>query len=343
MPITFLDPMYLALILLLVPVLAVWYKRQRAVSHSRVGMHANLKNFSLLSKLPMIFFALAFTLMCIGRAQPVLTHVTEHQTIETRDIVVATDISGSMNEKINSTKAGAEPGWCLKYGCVVAAPDGKVDATTQPAKLDLARQAVKYFVTQRKGDRIALMAFDDATYFMWPLSSDQDVLTQRTDLLNKTGGGTNFDGPAADAAAPGPIQSAIDHFKQYSTAKTKIFIMVTDGGSTISPDRMAYLTKEMEKLGVHMYVLGVGDDWTSGDASTNDLRNFVGALHGSIVNVGSASELQAAIEQINKTEKSSVQLQREVAYHDIYFPFLLASLLCWMLFLLFNAATRRTS
>jgi Ca-activated chloride channel family protein len=326
MNVTLLDPNWLWLVLVLAPILLVWHRRQAAVSHSKTSMHRNLRSISLVSKLPIILFVLAWSTMSFAMARPALTDVSQKQVLNSRDIIVAVDISGSMEEPISGTTPTSPT------------------STKQPRKLDIARDSVGTFIQLRTGDRIALLAFSDSTYYYWPLSSDHALLLRKLNLLNQTAGGTNFDGPSDSSGDIGPIQAAIDHYKQYGQSKSKVFVLVTDGESSIDPQRLAYFTKELDRMGVHLYIIGVGSDWTSGDSSgTEDLRKLVTQMRGTVITAGGAGDMQKAMAQINALEKTSVTLDTHVEYHDVYYVFVLLATGFWSLFLLFNAATRRTA
>jgi Ca-activated chloride channel family protein len=325
MNVTLLEPSWLVLALLLAPILLVWHRRQAAVSHSKTSMHSNLRSLSLVSKLPVLLFVLAWLAMTVAMARPAITNVSQKQTVQARDIVVTVDISGSMDEPIDgsTTSGGKDKG---------------------PNKLDVARDAVKQFIQLRHGDRVALMAFSDSTYYYWPLSSDTALLVRKSELLRQTVGGTNFDGPSDSSSDIGPIQAAITHFIEYGQSKSRVLVLVTDGESSISPERMAYFTKELDRLGVHLYVIGIGKDWTSGNtAGTEDLRKLVSQMNGTIITAGTSSAMQSAMQQIDHMEKTSVVLDTHVQYHDIFFWFVLLSLGFWSGFLLINAATRRVA
>lgn len=327
MNVTLLEPQYLLLGLLLVPIFVVWHRRQRSVSHSKIRLHSNIRSLSLVAKLPMILFALALISLTVARAQPAIVNTSQQQVIESRDIIIAVDISGSMDSTMDGKSQYSTP-----------------DSEKQPRRIDVARAAVSYFIQQRPADdRIALLGFSDDTYYYWPLSSDHKLLLQKASLLKKTTGGTNFDGPSKSDSRIGPFQAAIDHFKAYGQSKTKVFVLVTDGEATISPERFAYLTKELDRMGVRLYVIGAGSDWQHPGPGAADLVKMVAAMHGTIILAGDAHGMKLAMDDINATEKFSVTLDEHVEYRDIYPYFVLAGLALLALFLFFNFATRRTA
>lgn len=325
MPFILVHPLYLLVALLLVPLLKLWSRRQPTLGHSGTGMHKNIRAIPLLGLLPALLLSAAWLSMTVALAKPVVPHVSEKRTIDTRDIIIAMDISGSMSEPFDPSAQSS-------------------DAAPVKTKQDVAAESIRYFVEHRQGDRVALAVFDDDTYWHWPLTDDLSVIIKKTYLLNKyEGGGTNFDGPDPNGyeSGIGPIQAAIDHFKAYSTSKTKVFVMVTDGSATISPARFAELSSQMRALGVKMYVIGVGSDWTGGDPGTNDLRRFVKEMDGTLITAGNAAELQAGIDSINKTEKSAVQLEKNTQYTNIAWYFMVAALFFVLGHLLTNSTTRR--
>jgi len=333
---SFAHPLLLALTLAVVPLLWLRRRRQSALGHSQVDAHKDLRSFSTLGWVPALVFVLAWTALCIALARPLLPETNEKRTIQTRDFVVSTDISGSMfttiNDPAQSTFAGGQPG----------SPTG--DGNRRLQRIDVAQEAIKVFVAQRKGDRVGLLVFDDDTYYHWPLTDDLKIIDRKGQLLNKrSGGGTNFEGPSDSYRGMGPLQASINHFKEMGKAKTKVMIMVTDGESSISPKRFEELAVQMEQLGVKIYVLGVGEGWVNNSSMTQDLRRFVERLNGTVIVVGDAQQMRDGFAKINELEVSAVTLEKSVSYKDIYFVFLAASAVLWLIYLASTALFRENA
>ena len=209
---TFTEPNYLALIVLLAPILWLGNRRRNTVGHSRVGMHAHLSSVSVMRHISTLLLCLLWISACAALARPVLPQVAQRQTIQTRDIVVQVDISGSMQEPIEDDRPST------------FAPRPPAGAPRVLTRIAAARSAVIDFVREREGDRVALLLFSDQSYYSWPLSRDRDVVLRRADRIDRyVSGGTNFDGPN------GALQGAIDHFREMSEAETRVLILVTDG------------------------------------------------------------------------------------------------------------------
>jgi Ca-activated chloride channel homolog len=211
-------------------------------------------------------------------------------------------------------------------------------------RIDVAQETIKNFAERRKGDRVALLVFDDDTYYHWPLTTDLKIIERKSQLLNKrSGGGTNFDGPSESSRGMGPLQASINHFKELGQAKTKVLVMVTDGESNISPTRFEELASQMEAMGVKIYVLGIGESWVNNGSMTMDLRRFVDRLGGTVIPVGDAVQMRTAFDTIDKLELSKVELEKSVSYREIYHYFLVLSVALFLLYLGFTALTRETA
>lgn len=322
---SFAEPIFLALVLLVLPMLWLRRRRQNAVGHSQAGMHKNLSAPPIIGWLPTIFFALAWTALCVALARPMLAHVSEQTSIQTRDFVIATDISGSMWQALS------DPG--LQQFADGSNPDpADPFGSQQPRRIDGAKKAIKLFVSRRQGDRVGFLVFDTDTYYHWPLSSDLQIILDKADLIdNASGGGTNFEGPSDFNPGLGPLQAAVDHFRKYGKAKTKVLILVTDGEDSISAKRMDELQAQMQALGIKLYVLGVSEGWANG--AQLDLRTLVEErMGGMAIPVSDAAQLRAGMDKIDQLEKSAVSMEKQVSYRDVYQLFLAAGIVLWLLY-----------
>jgi Ca-activated chloride channel family protein len=245
-----------------------------------------------------LLFALFWVAACAALARPVLPQVAQRQTIETRDIVIQTDISGSMNEPVERNVSLSAP------------PHGNRQI---PTRIAAARDAVADFVRERTGDRIALLLFNDESFYCWPLSRDLEVVERRVRQIDRyVTGGTNFDSPN------GAIQGAIDHIREMSEAQTRVLILVTDGEAFLDRRRSDELVRQILELNIRVYVLGVGQGWLDNSSLTRDLRRIVEAVNGSVIPIGNDAQMRAAFATINQLERSSVQIERSVTYLEIY-------------------------
>lgn len=316
---SFAHPQLLALVLLVVPVLWLASRRRKALGHSQVDIHKNLRSIPLAGWVPNFLLVLIFAAVAAGLATPLLPEVAVKESIQTRDFVIQTDISGSMDEAIK------DPDQLNFAGGDSAGAEGQPEKIR---KIDVAAKAIKVFVADREGDRVALMVFDDQTYYYWPLSRDIRVVERKADRVNNyTRGGTNFD------SENGAIMGAIRHFKEMSTAETRVLILITDGEASISDERFQSITKELVDLKVKVYVLGVGDSWVNGSTMTQDLRRLVEGVSGTVIPVGDAAQLRQAFATINALEKSQVVIEKSTTHRPVYewaFYAALALIVLWL-------------
>lgn len=292
-------------------------RRQPAELVTTVKVQKNLPGLPALSLVPQGLFLLAMLSINLWLAQPVIPLVHETRSMLTRDIFIAVDSSGSMDTQI----IGA---------------DGKA----QGRRIDAAARAAAFFVSHRQGDRVGLAIFDDNTYMHWPMTDDLRIILQKIQLIggSTVGGGTNFEGPT------GPIQSVIDHWKEYGKADTKVLILISDGDAPLSAERIAELTAEMRALGGKLYLLGVGETWTDPEKSSAErlqpLKQLVAGLGGQIFAVADEQQMLEAVATIDKLEKSTVHTELAETFQDVSFYFGLAACLFFSLFIVSVAFTR---
>lgn len=322
--ITFAYPMLLALALLVIPML--WYqsRRRNSIRHSGFSVQKDVKKVPIVGYLPTVFLISLMTLLAIAIARPQLPDIGEKEVIQTRDIVIATDISGSMSSEIT------DPEQRKLAESEEKKPGEEEEKIT---KIFVAEKAIDQFVASRPEDRIGLMLFDDEVYYSWPLSTDHKVIQLKNQGVRKfNGGGTNFEGDGAKGKM-GPLQAAIEHFKELGQAKTKILVMVTDGEATISDERFAELMEQLNDLNIKIYTIGVGDSWSKGNSSTSSLRKITEASGGLAIAAGDAEQMREGFRTINDLEKSSVEKETTVSHRDVYQYFLIAAVIAALLFL----------
>src|SRR5574339_1133626 len=161
---TFGHP-YLLLLLLLLP-LAAWLKGRRgkppAFLYSSVRLLEGLTGATR-SRAGGWLTALrwlALALLIIALAQPRLTSSETKIKASGVDIVVALDLSGSMQ-----------------------ALDFEVRGQ-RVNRLDMARYVIRQFIEQRPADRIGLVVFGTDAYVATPLTLDHDYLVQTLDRID---------------------------------------------------------------------------------------------------------------------------------------------------------------
>ena len=171
---------------------------------------------------PFALSLLGYAGLVVALARPRLGLERTESWTEGVDIFIALDASGSM-----------------------AAEDFK-----PKNRFSVAKACTRRFVEGRSGDRIGLLAFAGRSRTIAPLTTDRALVLDRVDSLKL---GDQGDGTAIGMA----LGNALARLRP-SKARSKVIVLVTDGGNNageIDPDTAASIAKA---LGVRVYTIGVG-------------------------------------------------------------------------------------
>lgn len=223
----FANPKLLYL-LLLVPVLTIWYVYRLHKSRTSLTLSTSEPISQLqptlkvhLRHVPFVLRVFALSLAIVALARPQSTNILKNVTTEGIDIVLSFDVSGSM-----------------------LARDFK------PDRLQAAKELGIKFISGRTNDRMGLVIFAGESFTLCPLTTD------RATLINQF---RNVDiGVLEDGTAIGSgLATAISRLKD-SDAKSKVIILLTDGVNNrgeIAPITAAEMAKT---FGIRVYTIGVG-------------------------------------------------------------------------------------
>src|ERR1051326_1885909 len=225
--VTFTNPEYFFL-LILVPGLILWYwKRQRRqlvelqVSSVRV-FHALPRTWrQRLTHLLVVLRILALMMLIVALARPQSTTKGENVSTEGIDIILATDISGSM-----------------------------LAEDFRPNRIEAAKKVATDFLEARPNDRVGLVIFAGESFTQCPLTLAHAVVVN---LLKEVKSGMIEDGTAIGMG----LATAVSRLKE-SKAKSRVIILLTDGVNNrgfIDPTSAAGIA---QSYGIRVYTIGVG-------------------------------------------------------------------------------------
>ncbi len=312
----FANKEYLFLLILLIPYI-VWYilkwKKSQAtlqVSDTRVYAHTPKTYKNYLLHAPFVLRLAALTLLILVLARPQSTDKWQNSEIEGIDIMMAIDVSTSM-----------------------LAEDLK------PNRLEAAKDVAAAFINGRPNDNIGITLFAGETFTQCPLTVDHSVLLNLTNSI-KTG--IIEDGTAVGMG----IASAVTRLKD-SKAKSKVIILLTDGTNNkgdISPLTAAEIAKS---FGIRVYTIGVGTNGMAPypypvgntiqyinvpvEIDENTLTQIAGATDGNYFRATSNSKLKEVYEEIDKLEKTKLNVKEYSKRQEEYRWFALAAFLCVLL------------
>ncbi len=310
---SFNNPEYLYLLLLLFPVLA-WYifKQYQADASLQISSLQKLATLSerlstkILFHVPFILRFLAMILLIIVVARPTLSNSVRNETTEGIDIVLAMDISGTM-----------------------------LAEDLRPNRLEAAKRVAIEFIVERPNDNIGLVVFAGESFTQCPLTTDHAVLIN---LFNGIKYGIIEDGTAIGMG----LANAVSRIKD-SNAKSKVVILLTDGSNNageIAPITAAEIAKT---FGVRVYTIGVGTRGMARypvqtpvgiryqdmpvDIDEDMLRQISGMTGGRYFRATDNDNLKAIYSEIDQMEKTKIAVKEYKKKTEIYLPFAIVAFL----------------
>jgi Ca-activated chloride channel homolog len=219
----------------------------------------------------MIAAVLIWILVVAALARPQWVGDPVTREISARDLILAIDISGSMDQRDFRT------------------PDG-----TTLTRLDGVKRVIKDFIARRHGDRVALILFGTKAYVQVPFTQDLATATQ---LLEQTQVGM-----AGQQTAIGDTIGLAIKTLQNSTASQKLLILLTDGNDTASrvpPEHAADIARQND---VVVYTIGVGDPAASGEnrVDLSILQSVATTTGGRFFRAEDGAQLQAIYADIDR-------------------------------------------
>ena len=200
-----------------------------------------------------------------------------------RDILLAVDISGSMERE-----------------------DMQLSGQTVN-RLMAVKAVVGNFVTERTGDRLGLILFGEKAYLQTPLTFDRNTLQT---LLNEAQLGFAGNGTAIGDAIGLSVKRLQDRPENH-----RVLILLTDGANNageLDPLQAAALA---ERASVKIYTIGIGaetqESWglfgkrvtnPSADLDETTLTGIAEATGGRYFRARNPEELRAIYEELNRLE-----------------------------------------
>ncbi len=324
---TFATPAYLFLLLLLIPVIG-WYiyelrksdaSLQVSGTSSLSGQPRSLRVYLL--HVPFVLRVLGITLLSLALARPQLSNRWQSESTEGIDIMMALDISGTMQAE-----------------------------DLKPNRLEAAKAVATDFVIARPNDNIGLVVFAGESFTQCPLTTDHAVLVN---LFKSVKFGMIEDGTAIGLG----LANAVNRMKD-SPTKSKVIILLTDGSNNrgdIDPATAAEIAKT---FGIRVYAVGVGShgqarvpvqtpmgvQYMTMDSEFDEetLRRIASTTGGEYFRATDNSSLKAIYEKIDQLEKSKIRVREYSKRSEHFAPFILAALICLLLEVILRYYVLRT-
>ncbi|MDD4142699.1 MAG: VWA domain-containing protein [Bacteroidales bacterium] len=301
-------------LLLLIPLLITIYVLRFKHVYPTMQMSSSSftgdKKVGFRSVLIHVLFAvemIAVACMIVALARPQHSESDKIMNVEGIDIVMAVDVSGSMYAE-----------------------------DFQPNRLEAAKKVAMQFIADRPTDRIGLVVFAGESFTQCPLTTDHNVLN---DLFKDIKIGMIEDGTAIGSG----IATSVSRLKD-SDAISKVIILLTDGVNntgSVDPVSAAEIAKT---FGIRVYTIGVGTNGTAPYPAQDffgnkvykqmevtideDMMRKVASITGAKYYRATDNKSLANIyEEIDKLEKSRIEVYEFEKKQEEFFPFVLIALL----------------
>lgn len=306
--------------LLLLPLLVLLYIRYNKRHQAKLSLSAyrllpkGSGSRSYLRALPFALELLALAAMILALARPQDSNHWEERSIQGIDLVLAMDLSGSMQA-----------------------------LDLKPNRFEAARSVASEMIAARPNDNIGLVVFAGESFTLCPLTVDHNVILE---MLETTEIGQLEDGTAIGLG----LATAINTLRG-SDNKSKVIILLTDGSNNagdITPSMAAELAQQ---YGIRIYTVAAGTngvakfpvqtafgtEYVEADVQIDEgaLRHIAQQTGGKYYRATDETKLHEIYKEIDSLEKSRLTSRSVSAYEERYMLFaLLAIVLLGAAFLL---------
>lgn len=248
--------------------------------------------FAANPKMQMVLFTLCWLLLISAFARPQYIEPPILKTAPSRDLLLAVDLSGSMETKDFTNS------------------EGKV-----VNRLDAVREVLQEFLLHRVGDRVGLIFFGTAPFVQVPFTEDLEICSFLLDEAQV--------GMAGPQTMLGDTMGlAITIFEQ-SEVDERLLILLTDGndtGSSIPPEEAAKIAQDKA---ITIHTIAVGDPEAAGEAPLDEhtLKNIAERTGGRYFHAGDRDELNTIYKKLDELDTREAEtISYQPKYDLFYWP-----------------------
>lgn len=290
------------LILLPAPLLVIWLGRPHREARPAVTVPFMERLIRLTGRKPSsgaviprgpmvqrLLAVIVWLLLMTALARPQYIGDPITKTLPGRDMLVAVDLSGSMEEEDFTDESG-----------------GRID------RLSAVKLVLDDFLSRREGDRVGLMFFGSAPFMQAPFTDDLEVLrTLLKEAQVRMAGPQTMLGDA--------IGKAVTVFES-SDLEDKVLLLLTDGNDTqslVPPVKAAEIARDNN---IRIHVIGMGDPTTVGEEKldTETLKEIAETTGGKSFMAINREELEAVYKEIDSITTREVKTLSHRPVRDLY-------------------------
>ncbi len=292
----------------IIPVLVVWYWFRHRGSSPEIRF-SGLKAFDDMPRSPKTWLVhslfvlrmLTLGLLIVALARPQAVSSRQNIEIEGIDIVMALDVSSSMLAR-----------------------------DFDPDRLEAAKEVAGDFIRRRPNDRVGLVIFSGEAFTQVPMTTDHQVIAAMFRDIQS--------GMIEDGTAIGDGLATAASRLQDSEAISKVIILLTDGvnnSGSVDPRSAAEIAK---MFGIRVYTIGVGSQGMAPYPVQDQfgrtriqqmevqideelLKDIAAGTGGQYFRAESNRKLREIYDEIDKLEKSKIDVQEFRRKHEKFLPF----------------------
>jgi len=316
---TWSNPLFLWLILIVPLLLSIrWLMRYFFNQKLPVALvKSDLKStpLTLIRLLPDFLLALVMILLLVALGRPQKTNEKVEQWTEGIDIILAIDISQSMQIE-----------------------------DFRPNRLEAAKDVARDFIKGRLQDRIGIVVFSGDAFSLAPLTTDYDLLNSYLDEIS-------FDMIENRGTAIGSAMAVVTNRMRESESKSKVCILLSDGDNTagnIDPITAAELAAAYN---IKTYTIVVGKEgmvpfgkdyfgrpnMVENTVDESTMRRIASISSGEFFRVTDNEALKQVFERIDQYEKAEIKETRFKDTADFYFIYVRWAVILFLVWLLLKS------
>lgn len=290
-----------------------WYNQKAPVALTQRDLKTSALN--IIRLLPDILMMLVLALLIVALARPQKTNEKVEQWTEGIDIMLALDISQSM--QIQDFK---------------------------PDRLVAAKRVAEDFINGRIQDRIGIVVFSGDAFSLAPLTTDYDLLKSYLKEIS-------FDMIENRGTAIGSALGVVTNRMRESTAKSKVCILLSDGDSNagnIDPITAAELASA---YGIKIYTIIIGKEgpvplgtdffgrpnMIENTVDETNMRKIASIGGGEFFRAEDERTLQQVFDRIDEYEKAEIKETRFKDTADYYYNYMLWAISFFLVWLLLKS------
>lgn len=223
------------------------------------------------NKLQLLWACLFWLSLLFALAKPVKLGDAINLPSVARDLLLAVDISGSMQER-----------------------DMLVGQNQVVDRLTATKAVISDFLSSRKGDRVGLILYGTEAFMQAPLTFDINTVEQ---LLNEAQSGFAGEYTAIGDAIGLAIKKLADQPQHH-----RIVILLSDGENTagvLSPEKAAEFAQQEH---IQIYTIALGHPRSRSRVDETTLQQIAQVTGGQFFRARNPKELQAIYQRINSLE-----------------------------------------